>query len=74
MIRINKRDEVSSAATDREEIQANSFAAALRMPGSLLQASVEREVSLGIDARDDLIQTLAEEFDVSGEEMGFSTH
>jgi len=70
-IRINKRDEVSSAATDHEEIQANAFAAALLMPEEMVQAAVEREVSLGIDSRDDLIQSLAEEFDVGGEAMGF---
>jgi Zn-dependent peptidase ImmA (M78 family) len=70
-IRINKRDEVSSAATDHEEIQANAFAAALLMPEEMVQAAVEREVSLGIDSRDDLVQSLAEEFDVGGEAMGF---
>ena len=70
-IRINKRDEVSSAATDHEEIQANAFAAALLMPDEMVQAAVKREVALGIGSRDDLVQTLADEFDVSGEAMGF---
>jgi Zn-dependent peptidase ImmA (M78 family) len=70
-IRINKRDEVSSAAKDYEEIQANAFAAALLMPEEMIQAAVEREVGLGINSRDDLIQALANEFDVSSEAMGF---
>jgi Zn-dependent peptidase ImmA (M78 family) len=70
-IRINKRDEVSSAATDYEEIQANAFAAALLMPEEMVRAAVAREVSIGIDSKEILIQTLADEFDVSGEAMGF---
>ncbi|MGH2892603.1 MAG: ImmA/IrrE family metallo-endopeptidase [Solirubrobacteraceae bacterium] len=70
-IRINKRNEVSSAASDHEEIQANAFAAALLMPEEMVQSAVDRELGLGIDSRDDLIQTLADEFDVSSEAIGF---
>ncbi|WP_216213061.1 ImmA/IrrE family metallo-endopeptidase [Amycolatopsis aidingensis] len=70
-IRINKRDQVSSAATDYEEIEANAFAAALLMPAELVQAAVDREQKTGIESRDDLIQALAEEFDVSSEAMGY---
>jgi len=70
-IRINRRNEVSSAATDSEEIDANAFAAALLMPEELIQVAVDREQSLGVESRDDLIQTLASEFDVSTEAMGY---
>lgn len=36
-MRINHRDSVSAMATDREEIQANAFAAALLMPERLVR-------------------------------------
>jgi Zn-dependent peptidase ImmA (M78 family) len=71
VVRINKRDEISSAATDHEEIQANAFAAELLMPAGLVQVAVDREQRSGIETRDELIQTLAEEFDVSTDAMGF---
>ncbi|MGW4521345.1 ImmA/IrrE family metallo-endopeptidase [Amycolatopsis sp. NPDC004378] len=70
-IRINKRDEVSSAATDTEEIEANSFAAALLMPRTWMQAAVDRELQLGVNDRDALTLSLAKEFDVSTEAMRF---
>lgn len=70
-IRINKRDQVSSAATDHEEIEANAFAAALLMPAHLVQRAVDREQEFGIDSRDTLVQSLAKEFDVSTEAMGY---
>lgn len=70
-IRINRRNEVSSAATDSEEIQANAFAAALLMPEGWVQRAIDREQERGIDSREDLVQTLAREFDVSTEAMGF---
>lgn len=70
-IRINKRDNVSSAATDTEEIEANSFAAALLMPRTWVQQAVDRELQFGVNDRDDLTQSLAKEFDVSTEAMRF---
>jgi Zn-dependent peptidase ImmA (M78 family) len=70
-IRINKRDEVSSAATDREEIEANAFAASLLMPHHLVQRAVDREIEFGINTRESLTLALAKEFDVSTETMGF---
>lgn len=68
-VRMNKRDAVASAGTDHEEIQANAFAAALLMPVSAIQHSVEREISLQIPSRDQLTSRLADEFDVSHEAM-----
>lgn len=68
-VRINKRDDVSSGATDREEIQANAFAAALLMPKGFLDLSLKRELQLGVRSRDDLTQSLANEYDVSHEAM-----
>lgn len=40
--RLNRRDELSTLGTDREEIEANSFAAALLMPQSLLADATAR--------------------------------
>jgi Zn-dependent peptidase ImmA (M78 family) len=65
-VMINKRDDVSSQATEPEEIQANQFAAALLMPESLVRNSA---VSGGFRSRDDLIARLATEFDVSTDSM-----
>lgn len=70
-IRINKRNEVSSAATDWQEIEANAYAAELLMPRNLVQRAVERELDFGIVTREGLTLTLAREFDVSTEAMGF---
>lgn len=70
-IRINRRDKVSNAATDRQEVEANAFAAALLMPEEFVQVSVDRELSFGTDSRERLIQALANEYDVSSEAMGF---
>lgn len=67
--RINKRDSVSSSATDNEEIQANAFAAALLMPSHMVRYAVERELRSEIPTRDDLTSRLASEFDVSQEAM-----
>ncbi len=68
-VRINKRDSVSSAATDNEEIQANAFAAAFLMPADWVRAAVERELRAYVPSRDELTAKLAEEFDVSQEAM-----
>ncbi|MGH7510941.1 MAG: ImmA/IrrE family metallo-endopeptidase [Gemmatimonadales bacterium] len=70
-VRINSRDNVSSLATDREEIQANAFAAALLMPTAMVFESVKREIAQGDIGRDSLIAKLAREFDVSTEAMGY---
>lgn len=70
-IRINKRDDVSSAATDSEEIEANAFAAALLMPRAWVQSLADQYLEYGVNDREDLVQRLAGVFDVSTEAMRF---
>ncbi|MET9564910.1 ImmA/IrrE family metallo-endopeptidase [Streptomyces tauricus] len=60
--RVNLRNTVSSMATDREEIEANRFAAALLAP----EAMVRREVrTVHFQAVDDLVEQLATKFEMS---------
>ena len=70
-VRVNWRDHKSSMATDREEIEANAFAAQLLMPGDLVRSATALLVSDGIRTRDAVISSLAEQFDVSTEAMGY---
>ena len=71
-VRVHKRDEVSSMATDREEIEANGFAAALLMPEPMVVAAASEHLRDGARiSRDDLVTRLAREFDVSTEAMGY---
>ncbi len=64
--RVNMRDERSSLATSREEIEANGFAAALLMPTDWISADVEG--SLGENAGR-TIETLAKRYNVSVQAM-----
>lgn len=64
--RVNLRDERSSLATSREEIDANGFAAALLMPAEWISADVEG--SLGEHAGR-TIEALAKRYDVSVQAM-----
>lgn len=66
-VRVNFRDPVSSLATDREEIEANRFAAALLMPQELV---VQAAVGAPRDP-DDLVRSLARRFKVSQPAMGY---
>lgn len=55
-------------ATNREEIDANGFAAALSMPEGLLAAAARAQFSRSTSrrlTRDDLVSALARNFDVS---------
>jgi len=75
-VRVNWRDQVSGMATGTEEIQANTFAAELLMPRDLIIYSLEKymdQVSRTNKAmsHEDLITSLAREFDVSAEAMGY---
>ena len=70
-VRINNRNQTSSAASDNEEMEANAFAAALLMPSALVEAAVWREQELGINTREQLTDNLAAEFDVSKEAMSW---
>lgn len=64
-----RRDEASSRGDDREEIEANQFAAALLMPEMLLRAEIER---LGLDLDDEVdVGELARRFAVSTAAMSF---
>jgi Zn-dependent peptidase ImmA (M78 family) len=70
-VRVNKRNDISSAATDREEIDANAFAAALLMPEPFLMEAIRRHMSRGVVTQDELTQQLANEFEVSTQAMGW---
>ena len=75
-VRVNFRDDISSMATDLEEIEANAFAAALLMPPSLLfnhlkeYATKIAQTDTALN-REDLVAQMAREFDVSTEAMGY---
>ena len=72
VLRIDLRNDVSSMATDLEEIQANTFAATLLMPEEIVLPYVAGAVrSDGEITRDDLISNLSRTFDVSVEAMGY---
>jgi Zn-dependent peptidase ImmA (M78 family) len=61
------RDEVSSAGTERQEIEANAFAAELLMPKERLH---ERVDGMALDLYDDAtVQKLARSFSVSAQAL-----
>jgi len=70
-MRVNFRDQTAETATDREEIEANGFAAALLMPVSLVRSHLVESVAGagGEMAYDALLDTLRKGFDVSREAM-----
>ena len=69
-VRIDLRDERSSTATDKQEIEANGFAANLLMPVSLLVEEAERFFKRNSNASvDELATAMAERFDVSVQAM-----
>jgi Zn-dependent peptidase ImmA (M78 family) len=71
-IYLDKRDERSSLGTDKQEIEANRFAAELLMPQKLLVAELQKELRVGAaDSRDALIAKLAKSFSVSVEAMSY---
>lgn len=69
--RINFRDNSSSTATNREEVEANAFAAALLMPEHLVMKSVLEKVADGKDILHDeaIIDELANYFKVSKQSL-----
>lgn len=67
-IRVNLRDATSATATNREEIEANRFAAALLMPEDMV---VEAASAADLTSIDDLQKHLAARFKVSPEAMGY---
>lgn len=64
--RVNMRDERSSLATSREEIDANGFAAALLMPAAWISAAMENSEHQQANR---LVETLAKQYDVSTQAM-----
>lgn len=70
-VRVNLRDKTSSAATDREEIEANAFAASLLMPADVVRSELQ---GLPVAIRQDpdrCTAALAARFEVSESAMGF---
>lgn len=62
------RDDLTSKGTNPEEIQANTFAAALLMPSEAIKVRVRTQLSPMDDQR---IRSLAREFGVSSEAMAY---
>jgi len=69
-VTVKKRDARAAEGTDKEEIEANAFAAAILMPKELLISALEKRLRAGGgDEIDRLIAELASEFDVSTQAM-----
>lgn len=66
--RINLRDQRSSLATDREEVEANRFAAVLLMPPDFVHEQVQRIMKRGLGEHA-TIEALARNFRVSPQAM-----
>ncbi|CAM5396551.1 ImmA/IrrE family metallo-endopeptidase [Kitasatospora aureofaciens] len=60
--RVNYRNTVSSMATDREEIDANRFAAALLAPEAMVRQAVR---SVGFRTTEELVRVLSGQFQMS---------
>ena len=72
VFRVDFRDQTSSLARDREEIQANSFAAALLMPRDFLIREIKRRIeNRGNLSSQKLIEELARAFEVSSQAMEY---
>jgi len=70
-LRVAARSSVSSKGTDPHEVEANSFAAELLMPQSLVEdamATIEGDSNLGDDQ---IIAAIAKQFKVSESAMSF---
>ncbi len=61
---MNLRDDRSSMGTDREEREANAFAAELLMPGSMVKGEVQAILERGGTADGRFVADLAQVFDV----------
>lgn len=66
--RVNLRNAISSTATDREEIEANRFAAALLAPESMVRRAVR---SMQFHTAEGLVEQLAERFGMSQTAMNY---
>jgi Zn-dependent peptidase ImmA (M78 family) len=68
--RVNFRDGLSSMATDREEIGANAFAAALLMPAPWVRKAYENVVrNTRVQSEQNLAELLSHNFGVSSQAM-----
>lgn len=67
--RVNFRDGTSALATDKEEIEANQFAAALLMPGEMVENEFAQLLGRHTDER--IGELLARRFEVSPQAMRF---
>ena len=66
------RDRLSSQGVDKKEVEANSFAAALLMPASFVEAEARRQFKRDPRTSDDeLVGALANRFDVSDQAMRY---
>lgn len=63
------RDDESSAGSDWQEVEANTFGAALLMPARLVREEIKKH-NLDLDDEDDL-NTLAKRFNVSASAMSY---
>jgi Zn-dependent peptidase ImmA (M78 family) len=66
--RVNMRDERSSLATSREELEANGFAAALLMPADWIAADIEGSLGVAVGKT---VESLARRYNVSTQAMEY---
>jgi Zn-dependent peptidase ImmA (M78 family) len=70
-VTLNSRKDLSSLATDQQEIAANKFAAELLMPERMIRSAVRALASPRVPNEDQILERLAREFEVSVEPMSF---
>lgn len=71
-MRVNFRDKRSSLAENKNEIEANKFAAELLMPQEMIRREVMKRITKKkVTTEDQLITELARIFDVSEQAMGY---
>lgn len=71
-VRVDRRDATASLGVDPQEIEANTFAAALLMPEDMIFAAVtESSTYQGGNGAGEIIQRLATRFDVSTQAMEY---
>jgi Zn-dependent peptidase ImmA (M78 family) len=70
-VRVNYRDEMSSTATDFEEIQANAFAAELLMPATQVTKLARLLLATPGSTEASVLRELADRFDVSEQAMEY---
>jgi Zn-dependent peptidase ImmA (M78 family) len=68
---VKMRDDASSKGEDREEIEANFFAAELLMPTQFLVRDIRRHGGFDVSHDDDTVAQLAKAYDVSVQAMSF---